>query len=82
MNIEELPVWKQRQDSVSEQLADLKLVANRLGFYDAADVISQWCDNFPEVKYGCHCDLEDEQEPDGCVIDSNRFCDCVYANQI
>ena len=79
MNIEELPVWKQRQDSVSEQLADLKIVANRLGFYDAADVISQWSENLPELKYGCHCDLEDGQEPDGCVIDSNRFCDCVYA---
>ena len=29
----------QRQDSTQQQLLDLRMVANRLGMYDAADVI-------------------------------------------
>lgn len=33
------PQLSQRQDSVSDQLADLRAVANRLGMYDAADII-------------------------------------------
>ena len=50
MNIQELPSnWPQRQDSVAEQLADLRIIANRLGFYDAADAISQWCENIPPL---------------------------------
>jgi hypothetical protein len=35
---EQLP---QRQDSLSEQLRDLRLVANKLGMYDAADYIKE-----------------------------------------
>ena len=34
------------------------------------------------VKYGCHCDIEsmgDDFVPDGCVIDSGRFHECIYA---
>lgn len=42
-NLEELlktiPQQPQRQDSSSDQLAELLLFANRLGLYDAADVI-------------------------------------------
>lgn len=30
-------------------------------------------------KYGCHCDLEDGMEPDGCVLDYGKPEDCVYA---
>lgn len=30
-------------------------------------------------RYGCHCDLEDGMEPDGCVLDEGRPQDCVYA---
>jgi hypothetical protein len=29
--------------------------------------------------YGCHCDLEEGQEPDGCVIDSGDYNDCIFA---
>lgn len=80
MNLNQLPSdWPQRQDSVADQLADLRLIANRLGFYDAADVIAQWCKNLPELRYGCHCDLEPHMTPDDCVIDSGRYHDCVYA---
>lgn len=32
-------------------------------------------------KYGCHCDLEDHMEPDGCVIDIGNLNDCVYAKR-
>jgi hypothetical protein len=35
-----IPRQTQRQDSLSDQLADLRLVANRLGMYDAADWLS------------------------------------------
>lgn len=31
----------QRQDSTLDQLSDLKVVANKLGFYDAADIIRE-----------------------------------------
>lgn len=81
MNLQELPQWPQRQDSVAAQLADLRRVANRLGFYDAADAIAQWCKNLPELKYGCYCDLKDHMEPDGCVIDDGEIHNCVYAQE-
>ena len=79
----DLPTRPQRQDSMKEQLADLRLVANRLGMYDAADAIRQLfeTDGFETVKYGCHCDLEDSMEPDGCVIDEGRHQDCIYAKK-
>lgn len=32
-----------------------------------------------QVRYGCHADLDDGMEPDGCVLDEKRACDCVYA---
>lgn len=38
VDIEQLP---QRQDSLTEQLRDLRLVANKLGMYDAADYIKE-----------------------------------------
>lgn len=36
----------------------------------------------PGKVYGCHCDLEEGMEPDGCVIDSNERHDCLYAAHI
>jgi hypothetical protein len=51
MNTEKLPYWKtelmkikqcpQRQDALNNQLADLAIVANKLGFYDAADYLKK-----------------------------------------
>ena len=32
-----------------------------------------------EVKFGCHCDVFDDEEPDECVIPSGRINDCHYA---
>ena len=77
MNLDELPDnWPQRQDSVNDQLADLRVIANRLGFYDAADAIGQI---FETKKYGCHID-EDSGEPvvSDCVLDNGRPQDCSY----
>jgi hypothetical protein len=34
-----VPQFNQRQDSTQEQLQDLYHVANKLGFYDAADFL-------------------------------------------
>lgn len=36
----------------------------------------------PGKAYGCHCDLEEDMEPDGCVIDEGNRLDCVYARRI
>lgn len=80
----DLPTRPQRQDSTKEQLADLRLVANRLGMYDAADAIRQLfeTDVLETIKYGCHCEVElDDREPDGCVIDEGLYQDCLYAKE-
>lgn len=34
------------------------------------------------ANWGCHCDLEEGQDPDGCVLDYGRPQDCVYAGSI
>lgn len=41
----QIPHQPQRQDSTSAQLEDLYAFANRLGLYDAADVIKAIIDN-------------------------------------
>lgn len=82
MNLLDFPVYEQRQDSVLEQLADLELVANRVGCYDAAEIIRQWVSGsvaLPEVKYGCHVDLAEGDEPDGCVLDVREHDKCIFA---
>ena len=30
------------------------------------------------VKFGCHCDIFDDQEPDECVLDLGCSDDCHY----
>jgi len=83
MDLTKLPSdWPQRQDSVSDQLADLRLIANRLGFYDTADAIRQWCSHLPELKYGCYCDLGDDNKPlDDCVLDLGEIHNCILAKK-
>jgi len=44
MILSDLPILPRRQDSVTEQLVDLKDVATRLGMYDAADYIQNRLD--------------------------------------
>lgn len=34
------------------------------------------------VRYGCHVDLSDEQEPDGCVLDYGAPQDCTHAHRL
>ena|SRR5690606_1708815 len=36
----------------------------------------------PGKVYGCHCDLEEGMQPDGCVIDSGERHHCIYAKDI
>lgn len=38
-DLSQIPSFPQRQDSLSDQLEDLYLVANKLGMYDAADYL-------------------------------------------
>lgn len=32
------------------------------------------------IRFGCHCDLEPDMEPDGCVLDYGRPEDCVHSH--
>ena len=77
--LDNLPALPQRQDSLQEQLADLRFIANRLGMYDAADAIAQIYGNVGVVVYGCHVDPDEGREPGDCVIDSGNLDDCIYA---
>ncbi len=80
IDISALPALPIRQDSVSAQLEDLRLVANRLGMYDAADAISQMFPRLKDLQYGCHVDAMTENLVDKtCVIDSGMHNDCIYA---
>jgi hypothetical protein len=81
IDLNEIPIKPQRQDSINDQLLDLIAVGNRLGMYDAADVIRQFLPRLNEVRYGCHCDLEPHMEPDGCVIDTEEYDKCIYAKK-
>jgi len=75
MDIQTIPAQPQRQDSVAAQLSDLVAVANRLGMYDAADAVKQMAGKLPKLRCGCHCDLEPNMKPDGCLVDDR----CIYA---
>ena len=45
IDLHQIPQLPQRQDSTLDQLQDLHAVANRLGMYDAADIVKQFIDN-------------------------------------
>lgn len=32
-----------------------------------------------EIRYGCHCDLRDDEEPDECVIGTGEDWMCIFA---
>jgi hypothetical protein len=82
IDIQKLPQMHQTQDPLNDQLKDLISVANRLGLYDAADVVEKLLKNDKKnEKYGCHCKLEDDGIPDDCVIDRGDFDDCIYAHK-
>ena len=60
--------------------------------------VSAWRERFPQyeyrsqdecialkmefIRFGCHCDLEPNMIPDGCVIDDGRPFDCVHAEAL
>ena len=80
--LNQLPTWPQRQDSALDQMADLRIIANRLGFYDAADAIKQLMPRLPELKYGCHIDDFDRSHGEvfgTCVIDYGEQDECIFA---
>lgn len=79
IDIQAIPSLPQRHDAVLDQMADLVAVANRLGMYDAADAVKQLLPKLPTPKYGCHCDLGPDEEPDGCVIDDGFRHHCRYS---
>ena len=52
------------------------------GFTDSFDALfDEIYDKIDEVGYGCHIDLEEDQEPDHCVIDAGNFHQCIYAKE-
>lgn len=79
IDLDKIPVLEKRQDSVSDQMADLKMVANKLGMHDAADAIAHLMPRLPDLKYGCHIEPWDGIFPT-CVIDDGELYECVYAN--
>jgi len=34
------------------------------------------------IEYGCHCDLDPGDKPDGCVIDEGNISDCRNAEKL
>ncbi len=81
-----IPAMPQSQISVSEQLQQLRAVGNKLGLCDAVDALQaafgDSLDKLDALPYGCYCDLEEGQEPDGCVIDEGEPHKCIYASKI
>lgn len=77
--LNQLPTWPQSQDSVSAQMADLRLIANRLGLYDAADAIKLLVNQLPELKFGCHYDYgENRTAHPGCVGEDAGAYTCSH----
>ena len=87
-NISQQP---QRQDALADQLRELKAVANKLGMYDAADLIQtlvveqneKYDPDFGDDKvckcghkYYRHFDTYEEMYPCGC-----KYCGC-YAFEL
>ena len=93
LDLSKIPALPQRQDSTMEQIIDLKRVANRLGMYDAADmlenifvmlqstILSHRREIEATIKYGCHRDSDVGQSPGGCVIDEKKPWNCIYAKE-
>ena len=81
IDLHKLPAWPQSQASLSAQMASLIQVANRLGLYDAADAVKQTTGKLEDLHYGCHVELEHGAVPDGCVIDTGDYADCIYAKE-
>jgi len=88
MKLEELlkllPVLDTRQDSVEIQMIDLEIIARQLGMTEAAKVIQDMLktNELSGARMGCHVDLEsmeEDFEPDGCVIDDGDITQCIYA---
>jgi hypothetical protein len=49
-DIFKMPRKPQRQDSVLDQLADLYIVANKMGMYDAADIVQNIINDIHKPK--------------------------------
>jgi len=67
--------YAKADDSLGHLLAKIETF-----YQDLPEPIRTAFDNLgSSVRFGCHCDLEDGQQPDGCVLDQGRPQDCVYA---
>lgn len=52
-------------------------------YQDLPEPVRKAFDNLGSTaQWGCHCDLEEGQTPDGCVLDEGRPQDCVYARSV
>jgi hypothetical protein len=74
MNATELRQCAAWMDPDSDSGMIEKSLMKRLAAYLLAE--SKRLDERP---YGCHCDLEPGEAPDGCVLDDNAPQNCVYA---
>lgn len=78
-DLQSLPAWPQSQESLSAQMVALVQIANRLGLHDAADAVKQMTLKLDTLRYGCHVELDPGAEPDGCVIDTGDYHECIHA---
>jgi len=60
----------QAELSKTSSVSEIKEVLKRM---------SASLENEADIKYGCHCDLEYDQKPDGCVLDEGKPYNCIYA---
>lgn len=77
------PMWSRRiqLDDVIAERDQLRAECEKLR-KDAEFGRSILSKREPGKVYGCHCDLEEGMEPDGCVIDSGERHNCIYAKDI
>jgi len=62
-----------------EQREAIYRLALQQQYADLSDYLDSITVPDKPLIYGCHCDLEPEMKPDGCVLDYGKPEDCVYA---
>jgi len=51
-------------------------------FFAAMNALRAALEQPEQGPHGCHCDLEEGMEPDGCVLDEGRPEHCIYAGSL
>jgi hypothetical protein len=72
--------------AAQQALEALEFMADEWGFTQKANRPERWqaiealrAALAQPVPHGCHVDLEEGMDPDGCVLDEGRPSNCIYA---